>query len=155
MAVPTGQTAIATNGIGSHREAMLETRGQILEFAGAAENLHRSSLGASKERSANRPIGVHTGSVRRLQRRTLLGKHTAYVERTHLTSRQMNRRLMRKSLSYCKPLKLLRTACGWEDEDNSVARRVKTFGIECATGYGQGHWQAWNLTMVARLIDHI
>jgi IS1 family transposase len=36
-----------------------------------------------------------------------MGGHTAYVERTHLTSRQMNRRLARKTLSFSKELELL------------------------------------------------
>lgn len=31
-----------------------------------------------------------------------MGEQTAYIERTHLTSRQMNGRLVRKTLSYSK-----------------------------------------------------
>jgi hypothetical protein len=39
--------------------------------------------------------------------RALLGEHTAYVGRTHLTSRRVNGRLVRKSLSNSKQLRLL------------------------------------------------
>src|SRR5436190_6891777 len=44
-----------------------------------------------------------------------LGLHTAYVERTNLTSRQMNGRLVRKTLSYSKQLDALTASCAWED----------------------------------------
>ena len=44
-----------------------------------------------------------------------VGAHTAYVERTNLTSRQMNGRLVRKTLSYSKQLDALRASCAWED----------------------------------------
>ena len=44
-----------------------------------------------------------------------VGAHTAYVERTNLTSRQMNGRLVRKTLSYSKQLDMLEAACAWED----------------------------------------
>ena len=36
-----------------------------------------------------------------------LGKHNSYVERTHLTSRHMNGRLVRKTLSYSKRVEML------------------------------------------------
>jgi hypothetical protein len=45
----------------------------------------------------------------------LLGGHTAYIERTHLTSRQMNGRMVRKTLSFSRKLDHLRAACRWED----------------------------------------
>ena len=45
----------------------------------------------------------------------VVGAHTAYVERTNLTSRQMNGRLVRKTLSYSKQLEALRASCAWED----------------------------------------
>jgi hypothetical protein len=45
----------------------------------------------------------------------LVGAHTAYVERTNLTSRQMNGRLVRKTLSFSKQRALFEAACAWED----------------------------------------
>ena len=45
----------------------------------------------------------------------IVGAHTAYVERTNLTRRQMNGRLVRKILSYSKQLDALRASCAWED----------------------------------------
>jgi hypothetical protein len=87
--------------------------------------------------------------------KALLGEHTAYVERTHLTSRQMNGRLVRKSLSYSKQLKLLRAACSWEDWVYNVTRPVKTLRVEGASGSGQQRWQARTPAMAAGLTDHI
>src|SRR2546421_618847 len=71
----------------------------------------------SKSASSSRLIAVHTQVVYGdpEEVRALLGGHTAYVERTHLTSRQMNARLVRKSLSYSKQVRLLRAASSWED----------------------------------------
>ena len=45
----------------------------------------------------------------------LLGEHTAYIERTNLTSRQMNGRLVRKTLSFSKELKFLKATTALED----------------------------------------
>ncbi len=77
------------------------------------------------------------------------------MERTHLTSRQMNGRLVRKSLSYSKQLKLRRSACSWEDWVYNLTRPVKTLRVECAVGYGQRRWQARTPAMAAGLTDHI
>src|SRR5437762_14057843 len=87
--------------------------------------------------------------------KALLGEHTAYVERTHLTSRQMNGRLVRKSLSYSKRLRLLRAACSWEDWVYNMIRPVKTLRVERAARYGQQRWQARTPAMAAGLTDHI
>ena len=45
----------------------------------------------------------------------LLGGTTSYVERTNLTSRHMNGRLVRKTLGYSKELKMLKASSIWED----------------------------------------
>ena len=50
---------------------------------------------------------------------SLPGQHTAYVERTHLTSRQMNGRLVRKTLSYFRQEEMLKAASAWEEPDPS------------------------------------
>src|SRR6266516_1144089 len=121
---PTTPPAMATDGKGSYREAMVETWGQVPEYGGRGRPPTHKQPGPDwhylpvvKERSGNRLIAVHThvvyGDAEEV--RALLGEHTAYVERTHLTSRQMNGRLVRKSLSYSKQLRLLRAARSWEE----------------------------------------
>ena len=118
---------------------------------------HWHYLQVVKERSGSRLIAVHTQVVYGdpHEVRTLLGEHTAYVERTHLTSRQMNGRLVRKSLSYSKQLKLLRAACSWEDWVYNLTRPLKTLRRERPVGYGQPRWQARTPAMAAGLTDHI
>ena len=87
--------------------------------------------------------------------RAVLGEHTASVERTHLTSRQMNGRLVRKSLSYSKQLRLLRAASSWKDWVYNVTRPVKTLRVECAACSGQRRWRARTPAMAAGLMGHI
>ena len=110
-----------------------------------------------KERSGSRLIAVHTQVVygNPHEVRALLGEHTAYVERTHLTSRQMNGRLVRKSLSYSKRLRFLRAACSWEDWVYNVTRPLKTLRVERAVGSAQQRWQARTPALAAGLTDHI
>ena len=72
--------AMATDGKGEYREALVETWGQVPDIVP-----------------------------------DVVGAHTAYVERTNLTSRQMNGRLVRKTLSYSKQLDALTASCAWED----------------------------------------
>ena len=45
----------------------------------------------------------------------LMGKSTAYVERSHLTARLFNSRLVRKTLAFSKDLTMHRAAATWQD----------------------------------------
>jgi len=83
----------------------------------------------------------------------VLGEHTAYVERTNLTSRQMNGRLVRKTLSFGKQLEMLEASCAWEDCVYNLTRPVKTLRIE-ARG-GPRRWLPRSPAMAAGLTDHL
>jgi hypothetical protein len=83
----------------------------------------------------------------------VVGPHTAYVERTNLTSRQMNGRLVRKTLSYSKQVAMLEAACAWEDWVYNLTRSVKTLQVEVK--HGQRPWQPRSPAMAAGLTDHI
>lgn len=161
---PKRPPALATDGKGSYREAMVETWGQVPDYGGRGRPPTRKQPGADwhdlqvvKERSGSQLVAVHTQVVYGdpQEVRALLGEHTAYVERTHLTSRQMNGRLVRKSLSYSKQLKLLRAACSWEDWVYNLTRPVKTLRVERADCSEQLRWQARTPAMAAGLTDHI
>ena len=82
-----------------------------------------------------------------------LSAHTAYVERTHLTSRHMTGRLVRKTLGFSKKLEILIVACIWEDLVYNFARHVKTLRIEVNDGFRRWHYQS--SAMAAGLNDHI
>jgi len=161
---PTTPPAMATDGKGSYREAMLETWGRVPEYAGRGRPpTHKQPradwhyLPVVKERSGSRLIAVHTQVIygNPHQVKALLGEHTAYVERTHLTSRQMNGRLVRKSLSYSKRLRFLRAACSWEDWVYNMTRPVKTLRVKQVTGSGHQRWQPRTPALAAGLTDHI
>jgi hypothetical protein len=82
-----------------------------------------------------------------------LGKHTSYVERTHLTSRHMNGRLVRKTLSYSKRVEMLEASSSWEDILYNLVRPLKT--LRQAVCDEQRHWLPRTPAMAVGLTDRI
>jgi hypothetical protein len=87
--------------------------------------------------------------------KNLLGEHTAYVERTHLTSRQMNGRLVRKTLSFTKELRFLEATSALEDALYNFTRPVRTLHVEVEEPTKQARWQPRTPAMADGLTDHI
>lgn len=81
------------------------------------------------------------------------GTRTTCVERTHLTARHMNGRLVRKTLGYSKRVEMLEAACVWEDVIYNFARSVKTLRIEIKSAGKR--WLHCSPAMAAGLTDHI
>jgi hypothetical protein len=81
------------------------------------------------------------------------GGRTSCVERTDLTSRHMNGRLVRKTLGYSKRLAMLQAACVWEDVVYNFARPVKT--LRCEINVQGKRWLQVSPAMAADLTDHI
>ena len=81
-----------------------------------------------KNRKNNRLVSLNSkvvfGKAERVKE--LLGEHTSYVERTNLTSRHINGRLVRKTLSFSKKKKYLKASCEWEDAIYNFTRTVDT-----------------------------
>lgn len=87
----------------------------------------------------------------------LLGTSTSYVERTHLTSRQMNGRLVRKGLGFSKALRAQRAACAFEDAIYNLVRPLKTLREEVnpeAVRFRR-RWRVRTPAMAAGLTDHV
>src|SRR5262249_44645459 len=82
-----------------------------------------------------------------------LGGHTASVERTNLTSRQMNGRLVRKTLSYSKQLAAVNAACAYSDWVYNLTRSVDTLALPVQIG--QQRWRRQSPAMPAKLTDRI
>ena len=80
-----------------------------------------------------------------------VGAHTASVERTNLTSRQMNGRLVRKTLSFSKELRLLEAASCWEDAVYNFTRPMKTLRVEQEEHAGSTRWRQRTPAMAAGL----
>jgi len=75
------------------------------------------------------------------------------VERTHLTSRQRNGRLVRKTLSFSKQRQMLAWACAWENLVYNFAHPVKTLRLPApVTGR---KWLKRSPAMAAGLTDHV
>lgn len=78
---------------------------------------------------------------------------TSLVERTHLTARQSNGRLVRKTLSYSKRKEMLEWACAWEDLVYNFAKPVKT--LRRAWDGGVRRWEERTPAMAAGLTGHV
>ncbi len=87
----------------------------------------------------------------------LLGASTSYVERTNLTSRHMNGRLVRKTLGYSKKLQMLRASSIWEDVVyNLLGRALKTLRMQSPEPDGKRRrWIGCSPAMAAGLTEHI
>ena len=80
-------------------------------------------------------------------------KSTAYIERTHLTMRLFNGRLVRQTLGFSKSLEMYRASAAWEDAVYNLVRPLKTLRMEVHDVPGQ-RWQPRTPAMAAGLTDH-
>ena len=112
-----------------------------------------------KQRENGRVMGVKAKTIYGDEREVLeklSGASTSYVERTNLTSRHMNGRLVRKTLGYSKEIKMLRASSIWEDAVYNLCRALKTLRIERpAEATVLGRWKRRSPAMAAGLTDHI
>ncbi len=159
---PDAPPPMATDGKGGYREALVATWGQVPDYCGQGRPPRCKQpqpdwqyVQVIKHRSGYRLTGVTIKVVYGTpdEVAAVVGAHTAYVERTNLTSRQMNGRLVRKTLSYSKQLAMLEAACAWEDWVYNLTRSVKTLQVE--VNDHQRRWQPRSPAMAAGLTDHI
>ena len=159
---PDAPPPLVSDGWGGHREALIEVYGVVPAYQGRGRPPTRKQpvegwqyLQMVKQREQGRVIGVEPrlifGEGDQLDRD--LAHHTAYVERTNLTSRLMNGRLVRKTLGFSKRVAMLRAASVWEDVIYNLARHVKTLRLE--VNDGTRRWLQRSPAMVAGLTDHI
>lgn len=158
---------MATDGKGGYREALVETWGEVPKYRGIGRppTLKRPQAGwhylqVIKKRRGSRlrevSIKVIYGEWDEVINR--VGAHTAYVERTNLSSRQMNGRLVRKTLSYSKQVGALEATCAWEDWVYNLIRPLKTLAVELEESKerkSSSRWKKRTPAMAAGLTDHI
>lgn len=161
---PVTPPAMATDGKGAYREAMVEIWGQVPPYQGRGRPPTEKQPGENwrylkvvKQREGSRVVAVYTEVIYGEAQAVYdeLGAHTAYVERTNLTSRQMTGRLVRKTLSYSKKLELLKAACSWEDALYNFNRACKSLRVEVEEGEVGQKWLKRSPAMAAGLTDHI
>jgi hypothetical protein len=115
---PHSPPPLVSDGWGGYDEAMGEVWGKVPDYKGRGRPPTKKRPGAGwrhlqmvKQRENGRVMGVKAKTIYGDEREVLQklsGGSTSYVERTNLTSRHMNGRLVRKTLGYSKELKMLR-----------------------------------------------
>jgi hypothetical protein len=159
---PDAPPPLVSDGWGGHREALIEVYGEVPEYSGRGRPPTLKHPGQKwqylqlvKQRDNGRVIGVEPRVILGDPEQVYaeLDAHTAYVERTNLTSRHMNGRLVRKTLGFSKRVHMLRAASIWEDVVYNLARHVKTLRLE--VNDSTRRWLQRSPAMVAGLADHI
>lgn len=158
----TSPPPVLSDGWGGHREALVAVYGQVPPYEGRgrvpsrkrpATDWHYTQMVKQRDATGNYlgiELRVIYGDATTLTR---TGERTVHVERTHLTSRHMNGRLVRKTLGFSKSLPMLQAACAWEDCVYNLTRPVKTLRREI--NLPTQRWQPCSPAMAAGLTDHL
>ena len=122
---PDGPPPTISDGWGGIGEAMIEVYGIVPEYSGRGRPPTRKRacpgwqyLQMVKQRDEHgRVQGIELRVVfgKKSELLALLGKSTAYIERSHLTSRLFNGRQVRKTLAFSKKVEAYKAAAVWED----------------------------------------
>lgn len=160
---PDAPPPTVSDGWGGIDEAMIEVYGVVPAYSGRGRPPTRKRpqsgwqyLQVVKQRQQGRVIGVKLRVIfgDEPEVLALLGKSTAYIERTHLTMRLFNGRLTRKTLAFSKVLEMYRASAAWEDLVYNLARPLKTLRTELFD-HPNRRWQPRTPAMAAGLTDHI
>ena len=160
---PNAPPPTISDGWGGIDEAMIEVYGQVPQYQGVGRPPTRKRpqpgwhyVQAVKQRENGRVVGVQLRVVfgYPLETLELLGPSTSYLERTHLTMRLFNGRLVRKTLAFSKDVEMYRASAAWEDLVYNLARPLKTLRLE-VFGDPQRRWKQRSPAMAAGLTDHI
>jgi hypothetical protein len=160
---PDAPPPTASDGWGGIDDAMVEVYGVVPEYKGVGRPPTRKRpqpgwkyLQVVKQRENGRVVGVKLRVIygNKEEVLALLGKSTAYIERTHLTMRLFNGRLTRRTLAFSKLLEMYRASVAWEDLIYNLARPLKTLRVEVFDDPSR-RWQSRSPAMAAGLTDHI
>jgi len=161
---PDGPPPTISDGWGGIDEAMVEVYGQAPEYCGRGRPPTRKQPGSDwqylqmvKQRDEH---GRFKGTNLRMIFGTkaevveLLGKSTAYIERSNLTSRLFNGRQVRKTLAFSKDIQAYRASAAWEDSYYNLIRPHKSLRLSVQDGLPQ-KWSPRTPAMAAKLTNHI
>ncbi len=160
---PDAPPPTISDGWGGIDEAMVEVYGQVPEYQGVGRPPTQKRpqegwqyLQAVKQRENGRVVSVKLRVIfgEKAELLKLLGKSTAYIERTHLTMRMFNSRLGRKTLAFSKEVGMYRASAAWEDLVYNFARPVKTLR-EAVSDDPQRRWKPRTPGMAAGLTEYI
>jgi hypothetical protein len=160
---PEGPPPTISDGWGGIDEAMIEVYGLVPEYSGRGRPPTHKQAGADwlylqmvKQRDdhghfAGTKLKAIFGSLEELT--GLLGKVTAYIERSNLTSRLFNGRQTRKTLAFSKALTCCRAAATWEDSYYNLVKPHKSLRLRVLDIPGC-KWHPRTPAMAADLTDH-
>ena len=161
---PEGPPPTISDGWGGIDEAMIEVYGIVPEYSGRGRPPTRKKASSEweylqmvKQRDEHgRFQGIKLRVVfgNKSELLSLLGKSTAYIERSNLTSRHFNSRQVRKTLAFSKALHFYRAAAIWEDGYYNLIRPHKSLRRP-AKKPSALKWKPTTPAMAACLTDHI
>lgn len=136
---PDSPPPTVSDGWGGIDDAMVEVYGVVPEYKGRGRPpTHKRPqpdwkyLQMIKHNENGRVVGIKSrvnyGDKDEVVE--LMGKSTAYVEKTHLTMRIFNSRLTRKTLAFSKLLEMYRASAAWNDIIYNLVRPLKTLRVE-------------------------
>lgn len=161
---PDTPPPLVSDGWGGIDQALIEVYGQVPPYQGRGRPPTKKHPGEDwqylqliKQRDTH-------GRVEAIQFKVVLGdeaevlatlgQSTAYVERTHLTMRHSNARLVRKGLGFSKEIVLHKAAAAWEDIVYNLARPLKTLRQQ-VTDAVKHRWWPRTPAMAAGLTDRV
>ncbi len=161
---PDGPPPLLSDGWGGIDDAILAVYGLIPEYRGRGRPPTRPKPGKDwrylqmvKQRDEHGHLeGIELRAIwgQKEELIALLGKSTAYVERSNLTTRLFNGRLTRKTLAFSKDLECHRAAVIWEDAYYNLVRPHRSLRVE-RSDEAPGKWIPRTPAMAAGFTDHI
>lgn len=160
---PEAPPPTISDGWGGIDDAMVEVYGIVPEYKGVGRPPTRKQpqpgwqyVQMVKQRENGRVVGIKLRVIYgdKEQVLALLGSSTAYIERTHLTMRLFNGRLVRKTLAFSKMFEMYRASAVWQDLVYNFGRPLKTLRLEVFNN-PKRRWLPRTPAMAAGLSDYI
>jgi hypothetical protein len=161
---PNGPPPTISDGWGGIDEAMIEVYGAVPEYCGRGRPPTKKRAGSDwiylqmvkqrDERGRVNGIKLRVQFGKKSEVIALLGKSTAYIERSNLTSRLFNGRQVRKTLAFSKEVAAYRAAAAWEDCYYNLVRPHKSLRLPAADASSR-KWLPRTPATAAGLTDHI
>ena len=161
---PDGPPPTISDGWGGIDEAMVEVYGAVPEYSGRGRPPTKKRAGSDwiylqmvkqrDERGRVNGIKLRVQFGKKSKVIAFLGKSTAYIERSNLTSRLFNGRQVRKTLAFSKDVAAYGAAAIWEDCYYNLIRPHKSLRLPAPDGSPR-KWLPRTPAMVAELTDHI
>jgi hypothetical protein len=161
---PDGPPPTISDGWGGIDDAMIEVYGVVPAYRGRGRPPTRKRarpgwqylqmVKQRDERGRVKGIKLRVIFGNKSEVLALLGKSTAYIERSNLTSRLFNGRQVRKTLAFSKEVAAYKAAAAWEDCYYNLVRPHKSLRLPVADAPPR-KWLQQTPAMAAKLTDHI